>query len=243
MLTTATITPHAGLALFGEFFHGLSLPNHINTLLSKPGSARGYAPSAYILPLTLMLHGGGRSLEDTRQIRKDTGLCKLLGIDRVPSPDATGDWLRRMGNGAGLKGLGKLNNLVLRRALHREERNQYTLDIDASQIVAEKCDANYTYKGERGYMPMLGHLAENGYVIEDEFRQGNVAPAAKNLTFIKSCISKMPKGKQISSLRADSATYQAEVFNYCERHGIEFAIGGRLDSAVKSAINQIKDEN
>ncbi len=241
-ITTDTITPHAGLALFGEFFHGLDLVNHIDTHLPKPGSVRGYAPSAYILPLTLMLHGGGRSLEDTRQIRRDRGLCKLLGITRVPSPDATGDWLRRMGNGAGLNGLGKLNNLILRRALHLEGRKQYTLDIDASQIVAEKRDAHYTYKGERGYMPMLGHLGENGYVIGDEFREGNIAPAAKNMEFIKYCISKMPKGKKISHLRADSATYQAEVFNYCESHGIEFAIGGRLDSATKSAIKQIKDE-
>ncbi len=143
-----------------------------------------------------MLHGGGRSLEDTRQIRRDHGLCKLLGIDRVPSPDATSDWLRRMGNGAGLKNLGKLNNLVLRRALHRGERSQYTLDIDASQIVAEKYDAHYTYKGERGYMPMLGHLAENGYVIEDEFREGNVAPATDNLEFITCCISKIPRERK-----------------------------------------------
>ncbi len=90
---------------------------------------------------------------------------------------------------------------------------------------------------------MPGHLAENGYVIEDAFREGNVAPATDNLKFITCCISKMPKGKKISSLRKDSATYQAEVFNYCEKHGIEFAVGGRLDSAVKSAINQIKEED
>ncbi len=40
--------------------------------------------------------------------------------------------------------------------------NLYTLDIDASQIVAEKCDAHYTYKGERGYMLNLPKIARVG---------------------------------------------------------------------------------
>ena len=51
-----------------------------------------------------------------------------------------------------------------------------------------------TYKGFKGYMPIVGHLAENGLVIYAEFRQGNVAPSAKNLEFIKHCEGQMPKG-------------------------------------------------
>lgn len=37
-----------------------------------------------------MLNGGGRSLEDLRQIRDDKGLCEVLGLERMPSSDATG---------------------------------------------------------------------------------------------------------------------------------------------------------
>ena len=51
-----------------------------------------------------------------------------------------------------------------------------------------------TYKGFRGYMPMVGHLAENGLVVYEEFRQGNVTPSAKNLEFIKQCEKQMAKG-------------------------------------------------
>ena len=40
-------------------------------------------------------------------------------------------------------------------------------------------------------MPIVGHLAENGLVIYAEFRQGNVAPAARNLEFIKQCERQM----------------------------------------------------
>ena len=86
---------------------------------------------------------------------------------------------------------------------------------------------------------MVGHLAENGLVIGDEFREGNEAPAARNLEFIKYCVEQMPKGKQIKYLRADSASYQAKVINYCEEKGIELAIGADLDRAVGRSIEDI----
>lgn len=52
-----------------------------------------------------MLNGGGRSLEDMRVIRGDDGLGDILEMERVPSSDAIGDWLRRMGTGGGLSGI------------------------------------------------------------------------------------------------------------------------------------------
>jgi len=91
------------------------------------------------------------------------------------------------------------------------------LDGDASQIVAEKKSACFTYKGEQGYMPMIGHLAEAGVVIHDEFRDGNIAPASRNLEFIQACETRLPKGHRIAHVRLDSAGYQADIFNYCEK--------------------------
>ena len=32
-----------------------------------------------------------------------------------------------------------------------------TLDIDASEVIANKADTQWTYKGNKGYMPMVGH--------------------------------------------------------------------------------------
>ncbi len=121
----------------------------------------------------------------------------------------------------------------------------YTLDIDATQIVAEKERAKMTYKGERGYMPIVGHLAENGLIIGEEFRQGNDAPAARNLEFIKYCVGQMPAGKRITNLRSDSAAYQADIINWCEEDDnarVLFAIGADLDAGVKAVIGAISPE-
>jgi hypothetical protein len=45
---------------------------------------------------------------------------------------------------------------VFRRLLRADERTDFTLDIDPTQIVAEKREARYSYKGQKGYMPMVG---------------------------------------------------------------------------------------
>ncbi|MDP2816594.1 MAG: IS1380 family transposase, partial [Rectinemataceae bacterium] len=240
--TNDEITPRAGLALFGEFMRSLNLLNDIDRLLPKPGSTVGYSPSEFIDPIILMLQGGGKTLEDLRQIRLDTPLQKILGIEAVPSSDAAGDWLRRMAEeGKGLNALEQVSRLVFRRTLNQEATTKYTLDIDATQIIAEKRDAKMTYKGEVGYMPIVGHLAENSLIIGENFRDGNEAPQAGNLEFIRYCVRQLPSGKCIAAFRSDSAGYQAAIINYCAKENILFAIGADLDSAVKDAIKAIPE--
>jgi hypothetical protein len=238
-----SLTAHGGLALFDEYLRAMSIRGLIDHELPGPGSAAGYDPSAHILPLVLMLAGGGRTLEDLRVLRHDEGLRLLLRLHEMPSSDATGDWLRRMGakESGGLAGLQRVNRCVFRRLLRNNERTDYTLDIDATQIVAEKREARYTYKGEKGYMPMVGHIAETGLVIGHEFREGNAAPAAGNLEFVQTCEGAMPLGKRIGAVRADSAAYQAAIFDWCEETGKVFAIGADQDAAVKAAIAAIPE--
>ncbi len=211
--------------------------------MPKPGSARGYEANAFVTPLVLMLTGGGRSLEDLRTLKNDTALTHVLKQDALPSTDAVGDWLRRTSTGSGLEGLDRINRRACARRIRQIGITAHTLDGDASQIVAEKEAARFTYKGEQGYMPMIGHLAEAGVVIHDDFREGHIAPATKNLEFIKACEARLPTGHRIAHVRLDSAGYQADVVNYCEDTGKTFAIGGRLDAPTLQAIAEIPEAN
>ena len=239
--TEELLTANAGLALFGEFVRGLGFSRWLEQEMPKPGSRRGYEAEAYVTPLVLMLTGGGRSLEDLRTLKADTALATVLKQGVVPSTDAVGDWLRRTGEGPGMAGLDRLSQRVAAMRIRQIGITAHTLDGDASQIVAEKEAAQFTYKGEQGYMPMIGHLAEAGIVIHDEFREGNVAPATDNLGFIQACEARMPTGHRIANVRLDSAGYQAGIFNYCEDTGKTFAIGGRLDTATQKAIADIPE--
>jgi len=160
--TEEMLTANAGLALFGEFTQGLSLHRWLAQEMPPPGSRRGYEAGTFVSPLVLMLAGGGRSLEDLRTLRADTALATLLKLGVLPSTDAFGDWLRRTGAGAGLAGLDRINRRTVATRLKQLEITRHTLDCDASQIVAEKESAQFTYKGEQGYMPMIGHLSRPG---------------------------------------------------------------------------------
>jgi hypothetical protein len=56
-MTRDTITPHAGLALVGEFTVGLGLLDSVDRTLPEPGSGAGYKASEYVFPLILTLNG------------------------------------------------------------------------------------------------------------------------------------------------------------------------------------------
>ena len=61
-MTRDMITPHAGLALVGEFAVGLGVLKSVDRHLPKPGSGAGYGAHEYVFPMVLMLSGGGRKL-------------------------------------------------------------------------------------------------------------------------------------------------------------------------------------
>jgi hypothetical protein len=84
-MTLNTITPHAGLTLFGEFTVGLRLLKSVDKYLPKPGSGAGYKASEYVFPLILTLNRGKSSLEDICKIRADEGLREILALETFSS--------------------------------------------------------------------------------------------------------------------------------------------------------------
>ncbi len=246
-MTKEKLTAHGGLVLMAEFNHGIGLRELVDRYLPVPGSNRGLNPSVIVDNVVLMLQGGGRSLEDLRELKNEKGLMKLIGGDEIPEPDTVGDWLRRMGDPKagqlGLEGLDRVRDKINERILKRDGIKGYTLDADATEIIGEKADALFTYNGNKGYMPMLGFLYETPVCLYDEFREGNFPPAYGQKGFYLECKGRMPLGKKIGYYRSDSASYQAELFNKLERDGVRYAITADQDKAVKSVIALIADED
>jgi hypothetical protein len=244
--TQESLTAHGGLALMAEFNHGIGLRELTDQYLPVPGSNRGYDPSVIVDTVVLMLQGGGRSLEDLRELKNEEGLMKLMGREEIPEPDTVGDWLRRMGDSrrgeAGFKGLDWVRGKINERILRRDGIKEYTLDADAMEIIGEKDDALFTYNGNKGYMPVAGFLYETPVCLYDEFREGNVAPAWGQKEFYLQCKQRMPRGKEIGYYRADSASYQAELFNQLEEDGVKYAITADQDKAVKKVIGLMGQE-
>ncbi len=123
-------------------------------------------------------------LEDVRRIRNDRGLKETLKMKRMPIAESIGKWITRHGLQGGY-GIESINRTLLKKHL-KMVSDPLVLDIDASVIFSQKSTAATTYKMQSGYTPMIGHI-NGGFVIQSEFRSGNIAPADSNLTFVKRC--------------------------------------------------------
>ena len=233
--TNDLLTGRGGLICFAELLRRTGFSSWVERYFPKPGSNRGYGQAEVVTLWMLMLHEGARCLEDVRHIREDKALRKLLGLRRLPSADMLGDWLRRLGKDeVGIKALVKVNRRLLGWALGRCRR--VTLDIDATPVLCEKRTAQWTYLKQRGYMPMLGHIGETGQAVGCDFREGNVAPAEDNLGFIKTCVAGLPAGVAVRYLRADAASYQGGIFQYCDAHKIGYVIRAKRSAELKAWI-------
>ena len=233
--TNDLLTGRGGLVCVAELMRQIGFSSWVEHYFPTPGSNRGYRPAEVVTLWMLMLHEGARCLEDVRHLREDKALRKLLGLRRLPSADMLGDWLRRLGKDeVGIQALVEINRRLLKLTLRGCA--EVTLDIDATPALADKREAHRTYLGEKGYMPMLGHIGETGQAAGCAFRAGNVPPAQDNAGFIKTCAAGLPAGVSVASLRADAASYQGAVFAYCDTHEIAYVIRAKRSQAMKAWI-------
>ncbi len=240
--TKDQLTSRIGLLAVAQLLEKLDLSKRIDTVFPLPSSNRGINPSRYIQTLIMMQHEGCFHLDDVRHLESDTALKTLLGIKSHPKPTSIGDWLRKTGkHHATSLSLQKINKTLLAAALHTVKK--VTLDIDATEVIANKSSANWTYKSNKGYMPMLGHIAQTGQIVACDFRKGNQSPNSNNLEFIKQCQEALPDGCYITLLRIDAAGYQIAIIKHCDEEDIQYAIRAVMSSVIKEQIAAAKESD
>jgi Transposase DDE domain group 1 len=227
------LTSLGGLVVLEELARAVGLWEQVDGALAGPKSGRGYAPHAFVQGLVWMLHAGGRRLEDLRELRAEQAVLGALGLEALPDAGTVGDWLRRQGE-KGAAAIAQISRKLITPCLQSAE--EATLDVDATEIEAEKQDAQWTYHHVQGYMPLLGYV--DGVCVGHKFREGNESPGAGTLEFAQHCEAALPAGKKIY-FRSDSAAYQAAVINHYSQAGRSFSITADLDVAVKREIRKL----
>jgi hypothetical protein len=230
------LTSLGGLVVLEERARAVKLWEEVDGALEGPKSGRGYEPHEFVQALVWMLHAGGRRLEDLRELRAEQEVLGELGLQAVPDAGTVGDWLRRQGL-AGAEAIQQVNRRLVETCL-QSEPEEVILDVDATEVEAEKQDAQWTYHHVQGYMPLLGYV--NGVCVGHQFREGNQSPSAGILEFAQSCEAALPAGKRIY-FRSDSAAYQAAVINHYSQPGRSFTITADLDAAVKREIQNLPE--
>jgi len=240
--TKDQLTSRVGLLAVAQLLEKLELSKRIDTVFPLPNSNRGINPSLYIQTLIMMQHEGCFHLDDVRLLESDTALKTLLGIKTYPKPTSIGDWLRKTGkHHATSLSLQRTNKILLSSALHTVKK--VTLDIDATEVISNKSSADWTYKSNKGYMPMLGHIAQTGQIVACDFRKGNQSPNSNNLEFIKQCQAALPEGCYIAQLRIDAAGYQIAIIKHCDEKDIQYAIRAVMSSVIKEQIDAAKESD
>ena len=238
--TKDQLTSRAGLLLPAQLMETLSLSDHIDQNFPQPRSNRGFKPSMFIQTLMLMQHDNSFHLDDVRHLKEDNALRTVLGLKNIPSATTIGDWLRRTSKHQSINMAWEaVNKRLLKSALHNCKH--ITLDIDATEIIANKADAQWTYKSNQGYMPMVGHIAQTGQVVACDFRDGNQSPNSENLEFIIQCQKALPDECIVQYLRIDAAGYQVKIIEHCDKSKINYAIRATMSNVIKEAITASKE--
>jgi len=238
--TDAAVTDFPGVVPLANLGKHLGLFNDLDELLPPKERARGLSNSAAAFDLMCVALSGGSSIDDLAQLRQDEGLRRLLGRSVMP-PSTAHDFLRRM-RYDGLAALGRVNRRMLGRLAKQTGTTTATLDCDASLFVSSGKQARMSYKGERGYMPMLAFWEELGMVVHDDFRNGNASPGSDALAFLQETLAQLPKEVTEVNVRSDSAWYQAELVDFCHERGYGFCIGADQDEAVKQATMAVGED-
>jgi hypothetical protein len=200
---------------------------------------RGRSVSSMLFDLMMLPCAGGECVDDLDALRADGGLGRLLGRT-VTAPSTAHDFLRTIGP-AGLEDLSAVRRGQLLHAAKSMGVREATLDCDATLFLSKAQRALRSYKGERGWFPMLAFWSETGMLVHDEFRQGSASPQSDALAFLKQSVAQLPAGVERIYVRSDSAWYQASLLDHCHEQGYGFAVTADLDEAVKSSLLEACD--
>jgi len=195
------------------------------------------SPAEQALDWIMTLTAGGQCGADLRVLRADRGARELLGHAAM-APRTGREFLARF-DAAALERLGRVVGRAAARTAAEAGTRTATLDVDATFIEAHKSTARTSYKGEPGYMPMLGFWAETQACLAGEFRHGNESPSAGAVPFLVRLVRRLPAGVDKVRLRSDSAWYQARVFDWCAARRVEFAVTAAQTTAVVKTIEAI----
>jgi len=232
--TDERLTRRTGLVLVNRFGDTIKLPSQINRAFPAPGSNRGLPASDFVLTVAEMMIDGAVCLEDVRLFENDDAYSALTEREGYPSSDAIGDWLRRHGGPDGERRLWTVMSNLLNTMTGG---SGLTLDIDGTIIEADKGDAEMSYKGIRGYHPLLGACTELGLFVGSRFQHGNAAPQEELVSFIEQCQKNVPG--RFTTIRSDSAAYNSAVINDCFSRHRRFTITADHDTAVMERVRRI----
>lgn len=251
----ALITPHAGVPVVLETWRASDAGAVLDQLLPK--KRKGLPASHLVESALALILAGGDTVEDLEVLRRDAALSVMLGYS-LPAAQTFRDFLETFhephvpllwqgpkvaipGEGERLEALRQANARLITFAREHFAPTTATIDADTTILESHKRAAQPTYKGGKGYQPVVALWHELGLVVADEFRDGNVPAAACNLHVLRQALAQV-RGVEQVYLRADSALYDHEVLALLEGERVRYAISADMGAALAAAVAALPDD-
>lgn len=258
--TQGGVTSFAGLPVLLEAARALGVSQELAGLdlfRSRPGD-REMRFSEAILAL---IAAGGACLSDIEALRADPGLARLLGEGSLPDARRLGEFLARFHDpskvagveqgravipeeSAPLQSLGRVNDRFVGRIQQLSPSKVATLDWDAQCIESHKREALWVYKGYTGYQPAAVLWQEQGMILADQFRPGNVPSEFQVKDFVQSAVEKLPGSVERVEFRGDAGAYNWDLMRYFSRRPegkILFAITADSNETLRTAVRALPE--
>ena len=230
-------TPFAGTKLISDMIDNLNIKDSLNTSFGLPKSNRGYTPYTYIKSVISGLLLGADCIMDIDNIKEDKALKEMLDIE-IPHSTRIGSFLYSS-NPSKIDLVHRIMQDVSVKAIKEANLDKVTLDADATFVKTDKDGiSDYCYKNFKALSMLLGFIPEVGSCIYQEFRSGNTSPALnldKQLISVSDYLSS--KKIKLHNYRGDSASYQANIINYCELNKINYFVRARNNGADYSGLD------
>jgi hypothetical protein len=245
-VTQEPLTVQTGLSLFYAMAEVLGIPKILDAQVKVKKRERGYPESEHILALAANAFLGGDYLDDLEALREDVAIQKAIGRTDIPDPTTAGDFCRRFSLGHIFqmnKAFGTIYQEVYKR---REPITEWTVDVDAKvhEVYGQKKEgAAKSYNGIYSLQPMYGFVHETDELIQAELRSGNTHPGAKGVAFLRRMERKIPKEIKDLYLRSDSAMYNKEVVDFCEKRGWKFTITADQTGPLMRKVDELTEQD
>jgi len=245
------INPFGGLNFILDSLYKNRIPELIDQKLGKRPHQAGYKYSDILLNLWSIFFCGGDCAEDLQEHLKPH--FERVPYLKTPSPDTLLRGVQSLkSSNIEYTATGKshvfnqnqllagLNLDMLKKLGLLKENEGYTLDYDNVIVEAEKKDAQYTYRKEKGYVPGVATI--NDRLVYLENRNGK----SDAQTFQADTLARMfavlqQKSLSIANFRADSASYQFGVIQQVQKHCRRFYIRARNTENVLKSIGEVHE--
>lgn len=143
----------------------------------------------------------------------------------------------------------RLNSLLVKAALAQKlvrPGRQYILDFDHKFIEAEKYDAKFSYKGERGYMPGVSVLTDmatgDDTIVGVENRDANANVKFRQADTLERTFRRLEEnGLWAAIVRCDCGSYSREIIETIMRHCHKFYIRANMYEALRESLAEHTD--